>query len=1003
MWIERAALEPHFEDGVSVVSVVAGPGYGKTVLAGQFAERWTGTALWYGLDQSDGDLSVFAAHLDAMLRTGSGDANAEPRAQPSSAREIGRYFAEALLDVDRPLVVFDDVHVLEDARALAALGEFVERGVRAGARFVLCGRAMPVPLHQHAASGRLATFGPGDLAFDEDQSTRYLERARVDRRDAGAVASLARSAEGWPAGLALIASAPVVAESIPFALAESGDETRRFLFDYLAAEVLSALAEPERRFLLQTSILEELESATCDALVGTTDGAAYLASFARRGLFVTRRAEGAYTAHQLFRAFLRHELARTYDAAAISALHARAADEALRRGDAPGAIAHLLESGDAERAADVFETNVFAMLSTGMLARAGAFFARFDDARIAASATLLTARGRLQQLRGDWGAAFGTLEHAIAAARASGETDVLAEAVRVLSPILASRGQSDRLRTLLEDTLAEPLSDIGRATLSLTLGAVHLEAGRTDDALDLFALALPLVVARGDLGLQGMVLHNRGVAHLRRGDPLAALATYERALAVKRRARQRVSALLTLGNLVVVHRILGELEAAERIVREMLAEARDIGNATMLAHALENLGAIELELGNVDRAEAALVDSRAACDPSDVLFLPDIVHGLARVAFARGALDLADARAVEALAILRVAERREPMAPVIATRAAIAFAAGDPIRARAFADEALAASATGADDLIAATVAIDVAVLHARLGDRERSAHVVADARARIVAREYAFLYRTKAAAFAELGAETHASAEEAAPLAIALFGGFSIRVRGEALAADAWKRRKARDIFAYLACERGRAVPRARLIDLFWPDVEADAAHDNLRVTISAIRKAVGDVVKFEASAYRFVPPAGTTSDVVTVDEAHARARAALATGHAEASRRAYATIVRAYAGDLLEGVAEPWAIRERERFRGIALEALRAVLASETDPAERRTLVDRILEIAPFDEAVLRERLEALAADARLPDARRAYASWRARYRETLGAEAPDVWSPERATPVG
>ena len=50
----------------------------------------------------------------------------------------------------------------------------------------------------------------------------------------------------------------------------------------------------------------------------------------------------------------------------------------------------------------------------------------------------------------------------------------------------------------------------------------------------------------------------------------------------------------------------------------------------------------------------------------------------------------------------------------------------------------------------------------------------------------------------------------------------------------ESWKRRKARDIFAYLVTSRGRSVPRSRLADLYWPELDADAANDNLRVTIS-------------------------------------------------------------------------------------------------------------------------------------------------------------------------
>ncbi len=991
--IERDALAASCTGSANVVSIVAGPGYGKTVFAGQLADRWQGTAFWYGLDRSDDDLAVFAAHLEAMVCGTAGDDFAAPATSP---REVGARYAEALIDADRPLVVFDDVHALEDARTLAALAEFIERGIRAGACFVLCGRSMPLSLHYYAARHALKLIGAPELAFDEGQSARYLASVRGGPYDEFAtLRALARSAEGWPAGLALIASAEPSPDALARAEHARDDETRRFLFDYLAAEVLDALDARERRFLLETSILDELDVTACDAVVGGPGSAGILSSIARRGLFVTRRSEAEFSAHQLFRAFLRHELLRTYAPEEVVSLRRRAANEALRRGDAASAIVHFLESNDVESACVTFERHALEMLASGMVARAGAFLEGLGEMRIASSATLLTVRGRLQQMRGDWERALGSLENAIAVARASQQWDVLAEAVRVLTPIVASRGEFERAATLLEETLTQPLSEIVRATLSLTLGAVHLEAGNVDTALALFSLASPLIVARGDLALQGIVLHNTGVAQVRRGDPIAAAATYERALAVKRRAGQRVSALLTLGNLVVVRRVVGEYAAAERLARETLDEGRDVGNATMIANALANLAALELDLGRIDAAERTFAEARDTCDPSDVLVLPEVIAGLGRIALLRGDAASAEDLSAQAASLLRRTRRREVWAGLALTRARAALMSGDVERTRFHLVESLREATEQTDDVVFACIALDVAVTYARIGDGESSEAAASAALACIAEREYGFLRRTKAAAIAELRlARPYES--NVAPLRIECFGGFRVFVEGRPVAADAWKRRKARDIFAYLVCRRGKPVARERLADLFWGDVDADAAHDNLRVTISAVRKAVGNVVKYDVNGYRFAPPPGTALDIDAVDEAAAAARAATAASRTADAIASYARIALAYTGDLLDGFLDPWPQRERERFRGVALEALRAVLERERDPATRLTLIDRVLDIAPFDVAAVRERLDALAADARLPDARRAYRAWRERYRDSLGDEAPDVWSP-------
>jgi ATP/maltotriose-dependent transcriptional regulator MalT len=63
-WIERPMVARKLGPAGGVYSIVAGPGYGKTVLAAQMFEAWSGPKLWYSLDLADADLAVFAAHFD---------------------------------------------------------------------------------------------------------------------------------------------------------------------------------------------------------------------------------------------------------------------------------------------------------------------------------------------------------------------------------------------------------------------------------------------------------------------------------------------------------------------------------------------------------------------------------------------------------------------------------------------------------------------------------------------------------------------------------------------------------------------------------------------------------------------------------------------------------------------------------------------------------------------------------------------------------------------------
>jgi LuxR family maltose regulon positive regulatory protein len=1022
-WIGRPGVQDRLGASASVLSVVAGPGYGKTVIAARIFESWRGPKGWYSLDEADSDLAVFAGHLEAMLatfpqaRAFTGDSS-----QLGSPKEVGSLFAELLgVSEEPPLLVFDDVHALEGSASLAALGELLERSSRAGVSFVLCGRSMPLSLHAVAARSRLASAGAAELAFDAAESRAYLQSALPVASDPATLDRLAARAEGWPAGLALVASTSSLhrAEGREGLVDARDDETRRLLFSYLAAEVLDGLTERERKFLLDTSILDILEREMCDAVTASTDAAEILPSLARRGLFVTRRSEDAYNAHQLFREFLRDALGRSRSREEIELLHRRAAAAFERRGDRVECLVHTLEAGDLDRAAAVLEREASSLLSSGLLARVAGFLERIGRERVERSPALLTALGRIEQGHGHWDRSFASLEKAMRGAKERDDHDVLAEAVRVASSILAARGEFSRMIALLEETLA--LSDLGeasRTTLSTTLGAAFLETGRFDEALAVFGEITPSVVARGDLTLQGKVLHNTGVAHMRRGDPYAALAMYDRALRVKRSAGLRLSALVTLGNQIFALRQLGDLDEAERLSLESLDEAYDIGNASMVAHALDNSAALKLLRGDLDAAQRAYREAERICDPGDVLVLPDILHGLAQTALGLGNVAEADELCAKAVAMLRATDRDQQIAPILVTRVECAIARAEYGRALALAEESIELAGRGADAIVTASTGLDVAAALVRMlpklssSDAGEAESVAAAAAANAIAllhqRDYRFLLRTKSQAFAgltnhlrrwEIGQglmPDSARPSAAAALRIEMLGGLRVLVYGEAMGGDAWKRRRARDIFAYLVSLRGRAVSRARLIDMYWPETDADAAHDNLRVTVSAIRKALGDVVKFESNGYRFVPPQHTVVDAELFDEHVDTARQAVARGAIEAARHGYMAAVELYRGDFLEGCDDGgWQWRERERLHAACLEALRWLAADDLgDRSVRRLALDRLLEFAPYDIDAVRMRLRLLVAESRIGDARRDYAEWKARYRTAVGTDPPEVW---------
>ena len=169
-----------------IVSVVAPPGYGKTTLLSQWAERNGQAFAWVSVDEGDNDpkvlLSYIAEALDAVEPIDGRvfDALASPGSSvPGSVvPRLGSAFSSMTSPV---ALVLDDVQALHNSECRAALSVLADH-VPAGSRLALAGRAEP-PLRvaRLRAEGRLLEIGPDDLSLTSDEASSLLRNANLTR------------------------------------------------------------------------------------------------------------------------------------------------------------------------------------------------------------------------------------------------------------------------------------------------------------------------------------------------------------------------------------------------------------------------------------------------------------------------------------------------------------------------------------------------------------------------------------------------------------------------------------------------------------------------------------------------------------------------------------------------------------------------------------------------------------------------------------------------------
>ncbi|HEY6312766.1 MAG TPA: LuxR C-terminal-related transcriptional regulator [Streptosporangiaceae bacterium] len=342
-----------------IVSVVAPPGYGKTTLLAQWAERDDPAFAWVSVDERDNDpkvlLSYVAQALDAVQPVGARvfDALASPASSvPGSVvPRLGAAFASMTAPV---VLVLDDVHLLASRECRDALSVLAEH-VPAGSRLILVGRAEP-PLRvaRLRAEGRILEIGPVDLSLTREEAAVLLREAGLVL-DADEVAVLHQRTEGWPAGLYLAALYVREGGALGTAAVSFGGDDR-LVSEYMESEFLATISRRHREFLTRTAVLERMCGALCEAVLELPGAAAVLAELARSNLLLVPldRRGVWYRYHHLFRDMLLAELERL-EPGLVPVLRRRAAAWCLDHDRPEEALEYSIAAGDVDTAARLLE------------------------------------------------------------------------------------------------------------------------------------------------------------------------------------------------------------------------------------------------------------------------------------------------------------------------------------------------------------------------------------------------------------------------------------------------------------------------------------------------------------------------------------------------------------------------------------------------------------------------------------------------------------------------
>jgi SARP family transcriptional regulator, regulator of embCAB operon len=237
----------------------------------------------------------------------------------------------------------------------------------------------------------------------------------------------------------------------------------------------------------------------------------------------------------------------------------------------------------------------------------------------------------------------------------------------------------------------------------------------------------------------------------------------------------------------------------------------------------------------------------------------------------------------------------------------------------------------------------------------------------------------------------------------IQLCGRFAVDIDGSRIE-DSLPGRRGRVLFAYLALNRGRALPREELLMAGWGEDAPPDASNALSVLLSKLRHALGpDRLRGRTELELLLPPATFVDAEAALEGAH-RAETCIAEGRwAQAwgpAGIAYHIATRPF----LTGLDAPWVDGWRRRLEEVRLRGLECFAAASLGlggpalaQAEERARM--LTELAPYRETGHRLLIEALAGRGNPAEALRAYERLRVLLRDELGiAPSPAIQAVHR-----
>jgi ATP/maltotriose-dependent transcriptional regulator MalT/DNA-binding winged helix-turn-helix (wHTH) protein len=877
-----------------LILINAGAGYGKTTLLSQFITQVDITSVFYHLEASDSELTIFLSYLQAGLikilpRFGRRTQTLlKTISYPDGHIDmiIGTFINEIVGNVrGELLIILDDYHNIEPSTRIDEALNYFLAHAPTNIHLIIATRQKPnLLMASLKARNELFELTNDDLKFQSDEIDHLLRNIHGLSLEQEELRTLEDHSEGWITSLQLIlqSSGSEIMERVrsrsPMPRAVDTSKWLLDYFNYFAQEIFNHEPSRIQNFMVNTSVLEWLNHDVCNKVVGIRNSSEILSHLEQRNTFVSRMPDGNYRFHNLFRDFL---LSKWVNFRLKNKALLKAANYFRKTKQTSLALPYYLEAGHYMQTAALLRNIGYEMTNSGKADTVASYIEQLPVKSVKRDAELLMIYSYAQMCQGYPNEAISTMTKAIRLIKKQRKRSRrLAQAYYELGSIDFNLGNFEKAKRWLTKALevSPAKRTLSSAALLNSLGLIYSKAGgkKLTDAINCFRKASSIVRRFPEnKGLEASIINNWAMAERKAGN---LQVSHEKFLNAVRLLKKEENFSPQFGsifyNAVRLSLYLGNTKKAAATLKLGQDLCDKYNDKPSLALIWRGYGIYHEDLGDPDTAVEFLGKAAEVFENLHLNRMISLVNkDLCRVYTKQNHLGEAE----QSLAAIWKFKRQRDDADAVSvyiTEARLRLAQGKLHNAESSLTHALKLAKK-----YRLTFELFLALLEqAKLTHiKSRPSEVPKVLRKAIrICEEKSFDYAL-ARFLKEHRWAIGILMELVKPYTLMvlkrwkvpyhvvdvyLFGTPRILVDGKKIKPNAWKTSKALKLSCYLCSQHDKMISREILIEAIWKDVSRSSGNKNLRKAMQHIRQAFGSVIAYHDNPvlyrnkkYQFAP----------------------------------------------------------------------------------------------------------------------------------------------------